>query len=79
MAFPRKQYFGAMHGVRGFADPNVHINSDGRSTFQQPITQEQSKDVSQLTPWYFNYLGGEYYNATNCISGGTSCLPFAFR
>jgi phospholipase C len=30
-----KQYFGTMPGVRGFADPNVQVNPDGRNTFQQ--------------------------------------------
>ncbi|KAL1988863.1 hypothetical protein VTN96DRAFT_6852 [Rasamsonia emersonii] len=28
-------YFGTMAGVRGFADPNVQVNPDGHSTFQQ--------------------------------------------
>ncbi len=29
------QYYGTMAGVRGFGDPNVQINPDGRNTFQQ--------------------------------------------
>lgn len=29
------QYFGTMPGVRGFGDPNVQINSDNRSVFEQ--------------------------------------------
>ena len=59
-----------MAGVRGFGDPNVQVNSDGRNTFQQPVSSSQSTAASQLTPWYFNYLGGEWVNATQCISGG---------
>jgi phospholipase C len=29
------QYFGTMAGVRGFADPNVAINPDGKSVWYQ--------------------------------------------
>ena len=29
------QYFGTMSGVRGFADPNVAINPDGKSVWYQ--------------------------------------------
>ena len=29
------QYYGTMAGVRGFADPNVQVNPDGRSVFEQ--------------------------------------------
>lgn len=61
-------YFGTMPGVRGFADPNVQVNPDDRNTFQQPVSS--GKNASQLTPWYFNYLGGEWDDATRCISGG---------
>lgn len=64
------QYFGTLPGVRGFADPNVQINADNRSTFQQPVTANQSTAVDQLTPWYFNYLGGDWEDATQCTSGG---------
>lgn len=28
-------YFGTMAGVRGFNDPNVQVNSDGRSVWYQ--------------------------------------------
>lgn len=30
-------YFGTMAGVRGFNDPNVQINSDGRSIWYQLV------------------------------------------
>lgn len=33
----KPQYFGTMAGVRGFGDPNVQINPDGRSTFEQYV------------------------------------------
>jgi hypothetical protein len=29
------QYFGSMAGVRGFSDPNVQINPNGKSVFYQ--------------------------------------------
>lgn len=61
-------YFGTMAGVRGFADPNVQINPDGRSTFEQPI--EPQNGVSILKPWHINYLGGEWTSATQCMGAG---------
>lgn len=30
-----RQYFGTMAGVRGFGDPNVQVNDDGYSVFEQ--------------------------------------------
>lgn len=30
-------YFGTMAGVRGFNDPNVQVNSDGRSVWYQLV------------------------------------------
>ncbi|TVY34992.1 Non-hemolytic phospholipase C, partial [Lachnellula cervina] len=63
-------YFGTMAGVRGFADPNVQVNPDGRTTFQQPVTKQQTNKADQLTPWYINYLGGEWLDATQCMGAG---------
>ncbi|RDL41464.1 putative Non-hemolytic phospholipase C [Venustampulla echinocandica] len=59
-----------MPGVRGFADPNVQINPDGRTTFQQLLTPKQTKLATQLTPWHINYLGGTWPQATQCLSAG---------
>ncbi|CAG8977770.1 hypothetical protein HYALB_00011155 [Hymenoscyphus albidus] len=99
-------YFGTMAGVRGFADPNVQINPDGRSTLQQLVkhslnptppkpwaslsflerlwqfflfffklfvpdrTPLMTQEITQLTPWHINYLGGEWRQATKCYGGG---------
>jgi len=30
-------YFGTMAGVRGFSDPNVQVNADGKTVFQQYV------------------------------------------
>ncbi|EPE37041.1 non-hemolytic phospholipase C precursor, putative [Glarea lozoyensis ATCC 20868] len=105
LGLPDSLYFGTMAGVRGFADPNVQINPDGRTTFQQLVTdpgdinprrlqslnlferlwqlvlfllglfipKERSllnADVTQLTPWHINYLGGDWHKATQCYGGG---------
>ncbi|OAA36622.1 Phosphoesterase [Metarhizium rileyi] len=61
-------YFGTMAGVRGFGDPNVQVNSDGRSTFEQPIPPQNG--VSVLKPWHINHLGGEWLSATQCMGAG---------
>ncbi|PHH92491.1 hypothetical protein CDD83_7128 [Cordyceps sp. RAO-2017] len=62
-------YFGTMAGVRGFGDPNVQINPDGRSVFEQPISQTKN-GVDILKPWHINYLGGEWTEATQCMGAG---------
>ncbi|KAG5929223.1 hypothetical protein E4U53_002493 [Claviceps sorghi] len=61
-------YFGTMAGVRGFGDANLQINSDGRSTFEQPIQPKNGVDI--LKPWHINYLGGEWTSATQCMGAG---------
>ena len=65
-------YFGTMAGVRGFSDPNVQVNPDGKSTFQQLVTPSMSTAASVLTPWYLNYLSGDYPNATQCMGAGSN-------
>ncbi|KJZ74707.1 hypothetical protein HIM_05824 [Hirsutella minnesotensis 3608] len=62
-------YFGTMSGVRGFADPNVQINPDGRSVFEQPIFPPQN-GVNILKPWHINYLGGDWSQITQCMGAG---------
>jgi phospholipase C len=59
-------------GVRGFADPNVQVNADGKSVFQQIVTANMSKKAEYLTPWYLNYLGGEWLKATQCMVSGSN-------
>ncbi len=34
-------YFGTMAGVQGFSDPNVQVNADGLTTFQQCVYQNE--------------------------------------
>ncbi|KAG5970183.1 hypothetical protein E4U58_000641 [Claviceps cyperi] len=64
----REQYFGTMAGVRGFGDPHVQINPDGRSTFEQAIQPRNGVSISK--PWHINYLGGEWTSATQCMGAG---------
>ncbi|KAK0386804.1 hypothetical protein NLU13_6640 [Sarocladium strictum] len=64
-------YFGTMPGVRGFADPNVQVN-DGVPVWKQPVTPSQSTSPNYLSPWYLNYLGGSWVDATQCITAGSN-------
>lgn len=61
-----------MAGVRGFADPNVQINPDGKTTFQQTVDKTLSNDTTVLNPWYLNYLGGTWKQATQCMEAGSN-------
>lgn len=58
--------------MRGFSDPNVQINSNGRSVWQQNVTSALSNETDYLLPWYLNYLGGDYVNGTQCIGAGSN-------
>ncbi|KYK62120.1 Phosphoesterase [Drechmeria coniospora] len=62
-------YFGTMAGVRGFGDPNVQVNPDGRSVFEQPLYLPRN-GVKVLKPWHINHLGGEWVNASQCMGAG---------
>jgi hypothetical protein len=59
-------------GVRGFADPNVQVNPDGTTAFSQLVTANMSKKAEHLTPWYLNYLGGDWLEATQCMVAGSN-------
>jgi phospholipase C len=61
-------YFGTMSGIRGLADPNVHI-TNGRPTFYQEVPSD-IKNTTFLAPLYVNYLGGNWTGATQCMSAG---------
>ncbi|KUL88089.1 hypothetical protein ZTR_04075 [Talaromyces verruculosus] len=63
-------YFGTMAGVRGFNDPNVQVNSDGRSVWYQTVDSTLSTETDYLLPWYLNYLGGNWSEATQCMVAG---------
>jgi len=34
------------------------------------VTKKQTNLADQLTPWYINYLGGEWLDATQCMGAG---------
>ncbi|KAK7449302.1 hypothetical protein VKT23_013445 [Stygiomarasmius scandens] len=65
-------YFGTMAGVRGFRDPNVQINPDGRSTFFQLVDSRLSNATDHLLPFYLNEAGGEFVNGTQCMVAGSN-------
>ncbi len=44
-------YFGTLAGVRGFGDPNVLVQSSGKSVFYQ---QDPYNPDGYLLPWHFN-------------------------
>jgi phospholipase C len=62
-------YFGTMAGVRGFSDPNVQINS-GKPVWQQDVNSALTTSASYLLPWYLNYEGGDFFEATQCMAAG---------
>ncbi|RDW63537.1 hypothetical protein BP6252_11082 [Coleophoma cylindrospora] len=67
-----QHYFGTMAGVRGFADPNVQINPDGRSVWYQNVTG-LTNETDWLLPYWLNYLGGEEnYNKSQCLCAGAN-------
>ncbi|KAH8648435.1 putative hemolytic phospholipase C precursor [Xylariales sp. PMI_506] len=67
-----QHYFGTMAGVRGFADPNVQINPDGRSVWYQNVTG-LTDEADYLLPYWLNYLGGEEnFNKSQCLCAGAN-------
>ncbi|KZT51715.1 putative phospholipase C [Calocera cornea HHB12733] len=65
-------YFGTLYGVRGFADPNVQINADGRSAFYNQVNASLSNATDYLLPWYINAQGGDFLNGTQCMDAGSN-------
>ncbi|KIK54164.1 hypothetical protein GYMLUDRAFT_264775 [Collybiopsis luxurians FD-317 M1] len=65
-------YFGSMAGVRGFKDPNVQVNSDGRSVYFQKVNPFLSNVTDFLLPWYLAAEGGEFINGTQCMAAGSN-------
>ncbi|UNI22444.1 Phospholipase C [Purpureocillium takamizusanense] len=61
-------YFGTMAGVRGFNDANLQSNN-GRPVWQQV---SPSNEADYVTPWYINYLGGNWSEATQCMLSGSN-------
>lgn len=62
-------YFGTMAGIRGFSDPNVQVN-DGKPLWYQKVNSTLTNATDALLPWYLNYLGGHWVEATQCIEAG---------
>lgn len=60
-----------MAGVRGFSDPNVQVN-DGKPVWQQEVNPTLVSNTSYLLPWYLNYLGGTFPEATQCMVAGSN-------
>jgi phospholipase C len=56
-------------GVRGFSDPNVQVNN-GKPVWQQNVNSELTTNANYLLPWYLNYLGGSFLDATQCMVAG---------
>ncbi|KAL2368122.1 hypothetical protein RJZ57_007499 [Blastomyces gilchristii] len=65
-------YFGTMAGARGFNDPNVQINPNGRAVWYQPVDSSLSNDTDTLLPWYLGYLGGNWSQAIQCMAAGSN-------
>lgn len=64
-------YFGTLAGVRGFSDPNVQVNS-GRQVWYQNVNSNLTNATDYLLPWYLNYEGGFWLNATQCMYAGSN-------
>jgi phospholipase C len=64
-------YFGTMAGVRGFSDPNVQVNN-GTPVWEQAVDAALTSSADYLLPWYLNYQGGDFLNATQCAEAGNN-------
>ncbi|KAK2616742.1 hypothetical protein QQS21_000354 [Conoideocrella luteorostrata] len=64
-------YFGTMAGVRGFKDANLQMNN-GVPVWKQLTTKQQTTETDYVTPWYLNYLGGTWPEATQCMTAGSN-------
>ena len=65
-------YFGTMAGVRGFKDPNAQVNPGNKTVFYQSVNGSLSNATDHLLPWYLNYLGGDWNEATQCMEAGSN-------
>ncbi|KIK54174.1 hypothetical protein GYMLUDRAFT_249774 [Collybiopsis luxurians FD-317 M1] len=65
-------YFGTMAGIRGFKDPNVQVNADGRSVYFQKVNPFLSNATDFLLPWYIAAEGGEFINGSQCMAAGSN-------
>jgi phospholipase C len=60
-----------MAGVRGYSDPNVQMDS-GTPVWFQAVNPSLTNSSSYLLPWYLNYEGGDWLNATQCMIAGSN-------
>ena len=60
-----------MAGVRGFNDPNVQMNGN-KPVWNQAVDSSLTTSASYLNPWYLNYLGGSWPDATQCMVAGSN-------
>ena len=65
-------YFGTMAGVRGFKDPNRLKAPGHKPVWYQDVDSTLSNATSFLLPWYLNYLGGHWVDATQCMFAGSN-------
>ncbi|KJZ70500.1 hypothetical protein HIM_10129 [Hirsutella minnesotensis 3608] len=60
-----------MAGVRGFGDANIQMNN-GVPVWQQLAEPAAANKTKYITPWYLNYLGGKWPEATQCMIAGSN-------
>lgn len=60
-----------MAGVRGFSDANLQMN-DGVPVWKQITDSSLTTAADYVNPWYINYLGGNWTEATQCMLTGTN-------
>ncbi|KAF8576244.1 non-hemolytic phospholipase C precursor [Ramaria rubella] len=68
-------YFGTMRGVRGFADPNINIASNGLPSWFQVVDDTLTNDTHFLAPFYINAAGGNLTTASQCMVSGSNGWP----
>ncbi|GJN83034.1 hypothetical protein PLIIFM63780_006580 [Purpureocillium lilacinum] len=64
-------YFGSMAGVRGFKDANLQMNGNV-PVWKQKTSPALTTETDYVNPWYLNYLGGSWPEATQCMSAGSN-------
>lgn len=60
-----------MAGVRGFNDANLQTNN-GVPVWKQKTSPKLTNSTDYVMPWYLNYLGGNWSEATQCMIAGSN-------
>ncbi|KAL7793641.1 putative phospholipase C [Trichoderma ceciliae] len=60
-----------MAGVRGFGDANLQKNN-GVPVWRQLTNSQLTTEADYVTPWYINYLGGNWSEASQCMVSGSN-------